>query len=144
MMADIEEHIRKAMEDCKFKDLPGKGKRLNLEENPHADPEWRLAYHMLHSSGFSLPWIEARQEIDAQLDKTRADLRRAWEWYQQAPARRQPHTEAQAEWERAEAAFRDKIAQINRRITAYNLETPNSQLQILKINVEREIEAVIK
>ncbi|MEA3440806.1 MAG: DUF1992 domain-containing protein [Chloroflexota bacterium] len=58
-MTGIEEHIRRAMEEGKFDDLPGKGKPLRLDHNPHEDPQWRTAYRMLRNSGFTLPWIEA-------------------------------------------------------------------------------------
>ncbi len=61
-MSNIEDHIRRAIEEGKFDDLPGKGKPLKLEDDPFVDPEWRLAHHMLRCSGFSLPWIERRQE----------------------------------------------------------------------------------
>ena len=54
----IEEIIRQAMQEGKFDDLPGKGKPLNLDQNPHQDPDWRVAHHLLKSAGFSLPWIE--------------------------------------------------------------------------------------
>jgi len=57
---NAEEQIRRAIEEGKFDNLPGKGKPLNLEQNPFEDPEWRLANHVLITSGFSLPWIEKR------------------------------------------------------------------------------------
>ena len=63
-MPNIEEHIRQAMQAGKFDDLPGKGKPLSLDENPLADPEWQLAFHMLKDAGFSLPWIESLKEIE--------------------------------------------------------------------------------
>ena len=46
----------------------GKGKPLRLEDDSLEDPEWRMAYHMLREGGFSLPWIELRQEIVTTLE----------------------------------------------------------------------------
>ena len=81
-MTNIEEHIRRAMEEGKFEDLPGKGEPLNLEENPLEDPEWRMANHILRSSGFTLPWIETYREIEQVLEVARKSLLRTWTWRQ--------------------------------------------------------------
>ncbi len=67
-MKDIDDAIQKAMQAGQFDDLPGKGKPLNLDENPFADPEWELAQHVLKSSGYTLPWIETRQQIERELE----------------------------------------------------------------------------
>jgi DnaJ family protein C protein 28 len=139
-MAKIDEQIRRAMEEGAFSDLPGKGKPLNLDNNPLADPEWRLAHHVLRGSGYTLPWIAARQEIEASLEKARADFRRAWEWRQEALSRGEPPQQVASEWGRAEEAFRQEVAEINKRIFDYNLQAPSEKVQLLKINVEREIE----
>ena len=77
-MSNVEEHIRRAMQEGKFDDLPGKGKPLHWEENPNQDPEMRLAYHLLRSSGYTLPWIETLREIDRDIEAARGDLRRGW------------------------------------------------------------------
>ena len=63
-MPNIEELIQRAIQEGKFSDLPGKGKPLRLDENPHADPDWQLAYHLLKENSFSLPWLELRQELE--------------------------------------------------------------------------------
>jgi DnaJ homolog subfamily C member 28 len=78
-MPDIDDAIEKAMREGKFDDLPGKGKPLSLDENPHEDPDWRLAHHVLKNGGFSLPWIETRKEIEDETGRARQALRRAWE-----------------------------------------------------------------
>lgn len=73
----IDEIIRQAMEEGKFDDLPGKGKPLNLDQDPHEDPDWRVAHHMLKSAGFSLPWIERLKEIQVEIDQARQVLEQA-------------------------------------------------------------------
>ncbi|MBN1147284.1 MAG: DUF1992 domain-containing protein [Anaerolineales bacterium] len=135
----VEEHIRQAMSQGKFDDLPGKGKPLHLDENPLEDPEWRLAHHMLRSSGYTLPWIEMRREIKDEIDAARAALRRAWEWRQKSLALDQEDGLVEAEWARAAAAFRAQAQQINKRIADYNLQAPVEKLQLLKLSAEREI-----
>lgn len=143
-MPEIEDEIRKAIEAGKFEDLPGKGKPLKLEENPHADPEWQLAHHVLKSSGFTLPWIAARQEIEAHIQAARQALARAWEWRGRALQGGQPYAQAEAEWQRAAQAFREQVEKINKEIFDYNLGTPSEKFQLLKLNAEKEIDALMR
>lgn len=136
-MSSIEDPLDRAIKDGKFDNLSGKGKPLRLDDDPFVDPEWRLAHHMLKENGFTLPWIEARQEIEAQATAARAALRRAWEDRQAGPAN---PAQAAAEWERALAAFDAQAQAINRRIRDYNLQAPSTTLQLPVLNVAREID----
>jgi hypothetical protein len=137
-----EDRIRKAIEEGHFENLSGKGKPLNLDENPFEDPEWRAAHHLLREGGFSLPWIEARKEIEAQLEDSRRQLGRAW-------ARRLAALEqglslelVQLEWAGAVDVFRKKVEVLNREIRDYNLQTPLLQFQMLHLKADREIEKI--
>lgn len=141
-MSNIEEHIRRAMQEGKFDDLPGKGKPLNLEDNPLEDPEWRSAYRILRNGGFTLPWIEMRQEIEEDIERARAALNCAWEWRQAALAQNQPIVQLQDEWERSVEAFRLRIQEINGRISAYNLQAPGDRFQRMKLDADREVGSV--
>ena len=141
-MSDIDDRIRKAIEDGKFDDLPGKGKPLNLDDNPHADPDWQLAHHMLKTSGYTLPWIAARQEIDAQIEAARTALARAWEWRQRSLQSNRPYADVEAEWRRAVRSFDGQVEKINQKIFDYNLQTPSEKFQLLKLSAEKEIDAV--
>lgn len=141
-MPNIEELIRAAMREGKFENLPGKGKPLKLEENPHADPDWQLAHHILRESGFTLPWIEKRQEIEVDLAKTRADLLRAWKWHQNQFPEDLPHDQVEEAWLDAQEAFREHVQKLNKRIADYNLEAPSDQFQMRSLNYEREITAL--
>lgn len=134
-----EDQIRKAMEAGQFDDLPGKGKPLNLDTNPFEDQSWRMANHVLRNAGFTLPWIEARQEIERELEAARLSLRRAWEWRQANAGKQQPAL-IQAEWARAEEAFRQQISVLNKRILSYNLQVPRDQFQLLALDAGREID----
>jgi DnaJ family protein C protein 28 len=140
-MPSIDDQIQQAMRDGKFDDLPGKGKPLRLEENPHEDPGWRLAYHVLKESGFSLPWIELRQEIEAEIAAAREALAGAWAWRASALENGQPYAQTEAEWRRAVSAFKERVEKINRRIFDYNLQVPAESLQRMKLNAEKEIDA---
>ena len=112
----IEEIIRQAMQEGKFDDLSGKGKPLNLDQNPHEDPEWRVAYHLLKSGDFSLPWIELLSEIRNNLQQAHDSLERAWEWHQMEIARNSPVYSDQGGWLSAVERFKDQALKINDQI----------------------------
>ena len=142
MVDNADEAIRRAMEEGGFDNLPGKGKPLDLNENPFEDPEWRAANNMLHSAGFSLPWIESRREIESELQIARSALSSAWARRQSSLAANRPWSLVQEEWQAALGAFEDRIKVINKQIFNYNLEVPLAQLQLLALNVKREIEKI--
>lgn len=136
----IEQQIKQAQAEGKFDNLPGKGKPLNLEENPFEDPAMRNVYRMLRDSGYSLPWIEELKRVDADLKKARADLARRWNWYQNNIDKSPVF--AEEEWSQAVDDFKEKVTKINKRISNYNLEIPSARFERVKINAAREIKAV--
>lgn len=139
-MPNIEELLRKAMEEGKFDNLPGKGKPLHLDEdNPHAESDWELAYHMLKEGGYTLPWIETLHEIENDLDSALNELIRAWKWRVIYLSASVPEEKISAEWEGALKIFKDKLDVINQRIRDYNLQVPNARFQRPVLNYEDEL-----
>jgi DnaJ family protein C protein 28 len=142
-MPNIEELLRKAMEEGKFDNLPGKGKPLRLDENnPYADSDWDLAYHIIKESGYTLPWIETLHEIENDLDNARQELLLAWKWQQTCISNDFPKKYVNAEWEGALEVFEDKLTYLNQRIRDYNLEVPNDHFQRPILNFEQEVEKI--
>ena len=138
-MSNVEEHIRRAMEEGKFEDLPGKGKPLDLDENPLEDPDWRLAHQMLRSSGYTLPWIEISREIEKEIDTATQSLARTWAWRQTSHTSGEIAEEVEFEWQQAVARFREQITTLNERIFSYNMGVPAERFQKPILNVDREI-----
>jgi len=142
-MPNIEDLLRKAMEEGKFDNLPGKGKPIHLEDaNPHADPGWELAYGILKEAGYSLPWIETLREIEAAIEAARSDLRLGWEVYRDAYTQPNSPEYILTDWEHSQQAFKDKLTALNKRIRNYNLEVPNPRFQRPGLNFEREIKNI--
>jgi len=137
---DIEEQIRRAIQDGKFTDLPGRGKPLSIDENPYTSPEWRLAYHVLRSSGYSIPWIEQRREIEQQIEHVLNALHHAYLWCNSESASKHSTAQKEAEWQRALVAFVDSSREINKRIRDYNLQSPAPEFHLPIIQPQREIE----
>jgi DnaJ family protein C protein 28 len=138
-MSIVEEHIRRAMEQGKFENLPGKGKPLKLDENPLEHPDWRLAHHMLRSSGFSLPWIETSREIEQELEAARQSLARTWSWRQTSLSNGAVAEQVEFEWQQALDRFRSQITLLNKRIFSFNMGVPAERFQKPIINADREI-----
>jgi DnaJ family protein C protein 28 len=138
----IEQQIQKAIEDGAFENLPGQGKPLNLEEDVFLDPDWRVAYRLLRSNGFSLPWIENRKDIEQQIKTAREGLKRAWDWHQEQEDAGVDPASLKLEWARFIGIFRQQVDAVNRQITDYNLEAPALSLQLVALDPEREIAAV--
>ncbi len=143
-MANIEELIQRAIQEGKFSDLPGKGKPLHLDDNPHADPDWQLAYHLLRENGFTLPWLELRQELESEIEAARQSFKQAWRRRRLPPLEKPPHTttDPEAEFKRALRVFAEQIAHINQRIFDYNLQAPADRFQMRKLNLEQEIKQI--
>jgi DnaJ family protein C protein 28 len=131
----VEEKIQKAIEEGVFDDLPGKGRPLNLDEAPFEEPDMRLAHHLLRSSGYTLPWIAERKEIENDIRGARSGLLRSWRRHGAAV----PNEWTQGEWQRAVNAFRRQVEAINARIRDYNLVVPVSAAQRQLLDPEREV-----
>ena len=141
-MPNIDDQIRKAMEEGQFDNLPGKGKPLHLDENVHEDPGWRMAYHVLKNAGYTLPWLEKRQEILVALDASRLKLRQVWLWKQAAAEKNLLPAEIEAEWARAVGVFRGQIQDLDKQIRDLNLEITHEHFQLSRLKIEKEIATI--
>jgi len=63
LAAVAERKILEAIEQGEFDDLPGKGKPLDLSDEPMVPPELRVAYKVLKNAGYLPPELELRNEI---------------------------------------------------------------------------------
>ena len=98
-----ERKIREAMAEGSFDNLNGKGRPLNLEEDPDEDPSLRMAHRLLRNNGFAPPWVEEAKDLQREIDAAVKEL----------AARGSANK------------FREQVAGINRRILIHNLKTPS-------------------
>lgn len=75
----IENKIREAEEKGAFRDLPGQGQPLRLDDD-RSDPKYWLAHHLLQTSGLLPSWIEMAKEIDRDEDKIKAIEQEYADW----------------------------------------------------------------
>ncbi len=139
--SSIDEIIQQAMDRGDFENLPGKGEPLKLHKNPYEDPEWGMAYSMIKSSGFTLPWMEKRKEIEADLEIARQELARTFLWTQRCANKNSRENEI--EWLKAKTLFKNRIDELNKKIKNYNLAVPSTQFQIRLRNYEYEVNRIM-
>src|SRR5882724_13635979 len=72
-----ERKIREAMAEGAFENLRGKGRLLDLEEDPYEDPSLRMAHRLLRNNGFAPAWIEEAKDLEHAIEMTRRDIARA-------------------------------------------------------------------
>lgn len=140
----IERIIQNAMDRGAFDNLRGKGKPLNMRENPLVAKEWRMAYSMLEQEGFALPWMEDRKEIEKQLKEALKVLKRTWDWRTAKLAEGDTSPLVESEWRKAQARFSEIVVELNKRIDAYNAQIPADVFYRPRILLEREMAAITK
>ena len=123
----IDQAIAEAAERGAFDDLPGKGKPLTFDTD--VDDDMWLANHMLKGQGFRPAWIERIKEIaaDHALIAARVDSFLA-DWTA-AGATDPDRTARDASLARVEADLTARVAAVNRKIDAHNLDVAVASLQ---------------
>lgn len=72
-----ERKLQQAIDDGLLENLQGQGRPLPTEDDRLVPEEWRIAFHVLKSSGHAPAWIEWRKEVEARLEAAGRDLCRA-------------------------------------------------------------------
>lgn len=127
----VEERIQEAMAQGAFDNLPGKGKPLDLRENPYTSPELRLAYKLLKDANFAPDWIELDRDLRAAREELAAFQERHMEWLRHQPLPTDGRAPAAVlDWHRRmRAQLVRRLDELNRKIDHLNLIVPQLQLQ---------------
>jgi DnaJ family protein C protein 28 len=121
----IDKIIQAAIRQGDFENLPGQGQPFEWDPNEFTGNDWDLAHHLLKENGFAPEFIEIRKSIEADLEKTRADLRQACKWHQKTEVSRETQEKSNSEFRNAQQRFQKAIAELNLRIRDYNLIIPS-------------------
>lgn len=131
-----EEKILAALEQGKFDNLPGAGKPFEWDdENPFADESMSSAYDLLKANGFSLPWLEDRRSIEAEVAYQQQILERAWLNFQRMALE-------ESWWQARVAQFKAEIAALNKRILTLNLRVPDAAFQMRPVDAQTLIDEI--
>jgi Domain of unknown function (DUF1992) len=114
----IEEKLRRAAASGAFDDLPGAGKPQDLTEDLLVPEDLRMVHRILKNSGYALPWMERRKDLEGERERIHAELSRAGD-----PAA-------------AIARFRTAAEALNRRLTLHNAELPRGAVPASLVDVE--------
>ncbi len=130
----VERKIQEAMQAGEFDSLPGEGRRLAWEDDALVDRSWQVAYKLLRNAGLAPEWIEVAKEIRGEIEVARGRL---------DAARRDDPAEGRR-WRLALKTFQDRMGEINRKIDRLNLKVPVPGLQMIRLEIGREIDACRK
>ncbi|KAF5186008.1 Tetratricopeptide repeat (TPR)-like superfamily protein [Thalictrum thalictroides] len=126
----VEQRIWHSMEEGQFENLPGKGKPLNLDINPHADPAEDTLYRILSKNKCAPEWIELNKEIRSSIAEWRLSLKKAH-------ANKLDGKESK--WSEASEALKVQIRAINDKVFRYNLIVPFGR-QLFGLKWEKELD----
>jgi len=76
----VSQAIEEAMREGAFDNLPGKGKPLNLNENPNEPPDMAMANKILKNNDTTPPWIGDRKKLLEDIESLRAEMAQRWGW----------------------------------------------------------------
>ncbi|KAI7733583.1 hypothetical protein M8C21_027192 [Ambrosia artemisiifolia] len=103
----VEQRIWHSMEEGHFENLPGKGKPLNLNTNPHADPAEDTLYRILSRNKCAPEWVELNKGIRSDVAEWRLILKKAW-----------AHRESgdMTKWNEYSDTLKDQLRSINNKV----------------------------
>ena len=134
--------LRKAFGREVLKALSGSVAPPRREENSFVNQFARTTFRLFKNNCLPLPWIKQRADLDASIEGARADLLRSWNAYQESLKSRRTLAQADSDWHQVLSAFRRHVADLNRRIAAYNLKAPSANFRRPPVDAEREINTV--
>ncbi|PHU05153.1 hypothetical protein BC332_25975 [Capsicum chinense] len=126
----VEQRIWHSMEEGQFENLPGKGKPLDLNTNPHADPAEDTLYRILSKNKCAPEWVELNKEIRTKVAEWRSALKKAW---------MHRGSVDDSKWIEASGSLKLQIHEINNKVFRYNLIVPFGR-QILGLKWEKEMD----
>ncbi|KVI07966.1 dnaJ homolog subfamily C member 28-like isoform X2 [Cynara cardunculus var. scolymus] len=129
IMNVVERRIWRSMEEGHFENLPGKGKPLNLNSNPHADPAEDTLYRILSKNKCAPEWVELNKEIRTNVAEWRSTLKKAW-------ARKESGD--MSKWFEYSDSLKLQLHSINDKVFRYNLIVPFGR-QMLGLKWEKEL-----
>lgn len=139
----VEEKIRRAIESGSFDNLEGKGKPLNLQENPFEPPDMRMANKILKDAGFSPYWMELGKDVDAAIEQFWQDVDKFIAVQRiKGEDDRKKHYHAQKRMDKFIKESEVRLRDINRLIDNFNCHCPMWWLGRGRLNINQEMAQV--
>lgn len=136
----ISQRIDEAMAEGAFDNLPGKGKPLNLNENPNEPPDMAMANKIMKNNDVSPAWIGDRKKLLEDIETLRSEMAQRWEWMREKWSAPQADRGGLAyRWAAQITAWAEQIAKLNSRIQDLNLTLPIWRLELLRLHLADEL-----
>ena len=141
-MPNIDQHVQHALHEGNFDNLPGQRKPPIIEDYPFIEQDQRLAYHLLSTSGYTLPWVAMRNEIVTQIMGASESLQAVWKWKQDAPTSEETTSIVNGEWKKAIRSFIARCARLNKQIKDFNLQAPAARFHLPILDAQKKITTI--
>ncbi|MBI5670312.1 MAG: DUF1992 domain-containing protein [Chloroflexi bacterium] len=137
----IDKAIRQAIEDGQMDNLPGAGKPLRLDNDPHTPDDVKMAYKILKDNDLAPDWMLTGRELAEREQKLRDQVQRAARAYQAGltDADSAARIRAERAWNRAQQKLALDIARYNRDLATYNLKAPSGVARRPHFDLHAEI-----
>ncbi|MCP5095935.1 MAG: DUF1992 domain-containing protein [Chloroflexi bacterium] len=140
----IDDIIQDGQADGIFDNLKGKGKPLNLNKSVFGQ-ELELAHGLMKENDLTPLWISNRNNINEKIKNLRKDIERVWTRHEREFRVIQDLTHRGSltiSWDDACLRWIGEIDDINKDISNYNLKRPIDNLEIMKLELERELKRI--
>lgn len=150
MLTLIDEIIQEAMRKGEFANLPGAGKPLSLEPDPHTPDHLKLAHKLLKDNDLVPDWIAQGKAVDARRGAFEERLRQAVWRYRgalndcaRAADPERARRDVEAAWQRECATLRAEAEAIDRLALSFNLKAPLGAAHKPFIAFERKLQTLL-
>lgn len=136
----ISQRIDEAMAEGAFDNLPGRGKPLNLNENPNEPPDMAMANKILKNNDVTPAWIGDRKALLKDIEALRGEMSQRWAWTEAEWSTPEANQERLARyWAGRVAEWSERIGQINSRILNLNLTLPIWRMELVRLQLSEEL-----
>ena len=139
----ITEQLDDAASKGAFKNLPGSGRPLRLNEHPNEPSDMRMANKLLKDNDLTPAWIGDRKALQSEIEALRTAMLN--EWTLTCARANAPGTDAEAlesGWKRTLHRWEEQIADLNRRIADLNITLPIWRMELHRLRLGEELERI--
>lgn len=137
----VEDLIQEAMSRGEFDNLSCTGKPLAPQQiNPYVDYTTQKLNQILIENGYTPEWITLQKEITGEIINIKEKLGKEREYFGPCPL----HADDKYEWEMAVSKLEERVADLNKKITRYNLMVPIFDKQFMLFSLRNTARNILE
>ena len=129
----IDRQLAEAINSPGWRNLKGKGHRLDLDPPPGVPPDMVMAHKIMEDANVQPSWLENRTALLAKIEARRGQWR---QWFRRLDRSHSNAARLQEDW--AERIHLE-VADLNRQIRDLNLALPLWRLEVMPLRPEDEL-----